>query len=70
MLSTYLSKTKFKIDEKFNAKDIYIQNNGIWIHTVKGHRCIWNLLNLLLHIVPFKNWLIQAFAMTLASEKT
>ena len=29
MLSTYLSKTKFKIDEKFNAKDIYIQNNGI-----------------------------------------
>ena len=24
MLSTYLSKTKFNIDEKFNAKDIYI----------------------------------------------
>lgn len=29
MLSTYLSKTKFKVNEKFNAKDKYIQNNDI-----------------------------------------
>ena len=35
MLSSYLFKTNFKIDEKFNAKGI--QNNGIWNHTAKGY---------------------------------
>ena len=33
MLSSYLFKTNFKIDRKFNAKGI--QNNGIWSHTAK-----------------------------------
>ena len=35
MLSCYLFKTNFKIDERFNAKGI--QNNGIWNHTAKGY---------------------------------
>ena len=35
MLSSFLLKTIFKIDEKFNAKGI--QNNGIWNYTAKGY---------------------------------
>ena len=34
-LSTYLLKTKFKIDKKFNVKGM--QNKGIWNHTAKGY---------------------------------
>ena len=35
MLPSYSFKTKFKFDEKFNAKGM--QNNGIWNHTAKGY---------------------------------
>ena len=35
MLPSYLIKTNFKIDKKFNAKGI--QNNSIWNHTAKGY---------------------------------
>ena len=35
MLSSYLYKTNFKNDEKFNAKAI--QKNGIWNYTAKGY---------------------------------
>ena len=35
VLSTYLFKRNFKIDEKFNTKGI--QNKGIWNHTAKGY---------------------------------
>ena len=35
MLPSYLFKTNFKTDEKFNAKGI--QNNGIWNHNAKGY---------------------------------
>ena len=35
MLSSYLIKTNFKTDEKFNPKGI--QNNDIWNHTAKGY---------------------------------
>ena len=35
MLSPYLFKTNFEIDEKFNAKGI--QNNGISNHTAKEY---------------------------------
>ena len=44
MLSSYLFRTDFKIDEKFNAKGI--QNNGIWNHTTKGYWENKSFLNL------------------------
>ena len=44
MLPSYLSKTNFKIDEKFNVKGM--QNNGIWNHTAKLYREKKPILNL------------------------
>ena len=35
MLSSYIFKANFKIDEKFNAKGI--QNNGILNHAAKAY---------------------------------
>ena len=51
MLPSYSFKTKFKFDEKFNAKGM--QNNDIWNHTAKGY---WEN-NPFLNLPIFTFWL-------------
>ena len=57
MMSCYLFKTKFKTDEKFNAK--VIQNSGIWYYDAKGywdHKPFLSLPNFTFQLPFTKRW--------------
>ena len=67
MLFTYFYKTKFTIDEHFNAKGI--QNNGIWNHTAKDlqNKLFLNLPRFRFRL-PFKNGTILVKTLSTATK--